>query len=135
MKRITSVAAAGLLWLVCTVQGRPPQPAPALQARTGAGLVEGVRDAATGVTIFRGIPYAAPPVGEWRWQPPRLAAPWSGVRQATEYGAVCPQGTNPSSEDCLFLNVWTPAMGVGTRAPVIVAVHGGGAAIGSGAGP
>lgn len=136
MTRIMSLVAAALLVLVCSLHAREQQSsAPAPQARTDAGLVEGVLDGATGITTFRGIPYAAPPTGEWRWQPPRPVAPWTGVRQASHYGAVCPQGTNASSEDCLFLNVWTPAMGASTPAPVIVIIHGGGAAVGSGAGP
>lgn len=134
MNRITALVTAALLAMVATVDSRQPQPAPALEVRTQAGPVQGVRDVTTGVAVFRGIPYAAPPVGEWRWRPPRPVPPWTGLRRATDYGAVCPQATNASSEDCLFLNVWTPALGRGTPVPVIVLIHGGGAAIGSGAG-
>ena len=63
---------------------------------------------------FLGIPYAAPPVGALRWQPPRSAAPWHGIRAATSYAPHCPQpsgsfGLASTSEDCLYLNVFTPA--------------------------
>jgi para-nitrobenzyl esterase len=121
--------------LICTVVGRQPATT-APQATTDTGVVEGVRDAPSGVTIFRGIPYAAPPAGEWRWRPPQPVAKWSGIRPAKEYGAICPQGMGAgSSEDCLFLNVWTPAGGSRGQSPVVVVFHGGGAALGSGAGP
>ena len=81
---------------------------------------------------FRGIPYAAPPMGELRWKPPQPAGKWSGTRQATEFGAACPQlpaswfQNVPSSEDCLFLNVWTPQLATNVKLPVLVYFHGGG---------
>jgi para-nitrobenzyl esterase len=103
------------------------QSVPGPQARIDSGVVEGVADAVTGLSVFRGIPYAAPPVGEWRWRPPQPAKPWTGVRLATSFGAAC------SSEDCLYLNVLTPRVEPGARLPVIVFFHGGGGALGSGA--
>src|SRR6266566_6789862 len=79
---------------------------------------------------FLGIPYAAPPVGALRWQPPRPAAPWPGIREATSYAPHCPQpsgafGRASTSEDCLYLNVFTPAHNKTQNLPVMVWVHGG----------
>jgi para-nitrobenzyl esterase len=92
-----------------------------------------------GVTIFKGIPYAAPPVGPLRWRPPQPVAPWARVRSARRYGPVAPQpgAGGPamvSSEDCLYLNIWRPAQASEGR-PVLVFVHGGGFATGSGSEP
>jgi para-nitrobenzyl esterase len=86
--------------------------------KTEHGYVCGttVGDAGQEIRIYRGIPYAAPPVGEWRWQPPQPAAPRKGTRECTAYSSVTPQlpGMGPplslaQSEDCLYLNVVTPA--------------------------
>jgi para-nitrobenzyl esterase len=97
-----------------------------------------------GVWSFRGIPYAAPPVGDLRWRPPQPVAPWTGVKAADHFGAVCMQqqtatdgnawreGLVPVSEDCLFVNVWTPAKTANDRLPVMVFIHGGGNTRGAG---
>ena len=103
---------------------------------TNYGPVRGVADG--DLEVFKGIPYAAPPVGELRWRPPASPDSWTAVRDATEFGPACAQtpdemeldpGT-PISEDCLTLNVWTPAVG-GAARPVMVFVHGGGFSWGS----
>jgi para-nitrobenzyl esterase len=91
------------------------------------------------VYSYRGIPYAQPPVGDLRWAPPQPLAPWTGTLQATSFGAVCPQEEAPGreSEDCLFLNVWTPKAAVARnqRLPVMVFIHGGAFVYGAGSLP
>lgn len=116
--------------------------AAAAQVRTPAGLLQGTTTGDAGIRVFKGIPYAAPPVGELRWQPPRPAAPWQGVRDATQFGLPCMQGSVFSdiafknvSEDCLSLNIWTPGRRAGDRLPVMVWIHGGGFQAGAGAEP
>jgi para-nitrobenzyl esterase len=97
-----------------------------------SGLVAG---SGTEIRVFKGIPYAAPPTGDLRWKPPQPPRPWEGVRQATEFGAACMQIVNypKIDEDCLTLNIWTPARDTKARLPVMVWIHGGGFVLGSGA--
>jgi para-nitrobenzyl esterase len=113
------------------------------QVRIDSGVIEG---AVSGdVVSFKGIPYAAPPVGDLRWRPPRPVTPWDGVRQATAYGNDCVQlpipgdaGASGSTlgEDCLVLNVWRPAaIPPGEKLPVMVWIHGGGFLNGAGSVP
>ena len=106
-----------------------------LVVSTAGGAVRGKAVAAT--HEFLGIPYAAPPVGVLRWQPPRPAAPWHGVRAATSFAPRCPQpsssfGVASSSEDCLYLNVFTPAGAKVRNLPVMFWVHGGSLRTGAG---
>jgi para-nitrobenzyl esterase len=94
--------------------------------------------------VFKGVPYAAPPVGALRWRPPQPVKNWDGVRQAKAFGSVAPQAAmqmgpvsqvpQPQSEDCLFLNIWTPGLDKARR-PVMVWIHGGAFTIGSGSDP
>lgn len=101
-----------------------------VRANTESGIVVGVREA--GVETFKGIPFATAPVGDMRWRPPVAASKWTVERDATKPGAACPQdpraagNPKPQSEDCLFLNVWTPRSHTAQPAPVMVYIHGGG---------
>src|SRR5262249_59006792 len=87
---------------------------------------------------YRGIPYALPPVADLRWAPPQPYPRWTDLRPATSFGAICPQdGATDDSEDCLFLNIWTPRAAVDwdRRLPVMVFIHGGGVSFGGGGRP
>jgi len=111
-----------------------------LVVQTAAGELRGVRE--DGIAVFRGVPYAAPPVGALRFEPPQPMPPWRDVRDATQNGPIPPQGRSrlahimgdferPQSEDCLTLNIWTPAPD-GKKRPVLVWIHGGAFASGAG---
>jgi len=110
-----------------------------------SGLISGVAGTNSAVRVFRGIPYAAPPVGKLRWREPQAATHWDGVRPGDQFGAICMQpafrGASPAakppnmSEDCLFLNVWTAAASASDRRPVMVWIHPGGYQTGSGSTP
>ena len=90
------------------------------------GQVSGV-ELENGVAVFRGIPFAAPPVGDLRWKAPQPPIPWRGVKVADTFGPACMQGRAPlMSEDCLYLNVWTKAVSDQDNLPVMVWIHGGG---------
>ncbi len=110
--------------------------------RIDSGSLSGASDG--GIDVYKGIPYAAPPTGPLRWKPPAMPAAWSGERDASNFGPICPQPQRPDgvaaagaglsqSEDCLSLNVWTPHGA--KNAPVMVWVHGGAHRFGSGASP
>jgi para-nitrobenzyl esterase len=111
--------------------------------KTNSGWLKGISNDT--VSVFKGIPFAAPPVGEYRWRPPQAVVPWQGVRNATEFGPNCAQAgwggtpgtiTKNSAEDCLYLNVWKPAnVSSAFKLPVMIWIHGGGFVGGSGAEP
>jgi para-nitrobenzyl esterase len=141
----------GLCFLTTTVQWTVAQSQPASASattvvRVDTGQLQGVVD--DGVVSYKGVPFAAPPIGDLRWRPPQPAAQWTGMRQATEFGADCMQarfgpppvpGAPPApapSEDCLFLNVWRPvSAAAGAKLPVMVWIYGGGFMFGSSAMP
>ncbi|MGD8341123.1 MAG: carboxylesterase family protein, partial [Gammaproteobacteria bacterium] len=119
------------------------------EVQLDSGVVSSNVVSATGVRSFRGLPFAAPPVGENRWREPQPVEPWDGVRDASEFGNVCIQadtrpryinianmdGSPPLSEDCLYLNVWTPAESASDDLPVMVFFYGGAFTDGGGAPP
>jgi para-nitrobenzyl esterase len=112
--------------------------------KTDTGYISGtiIGDVGKEVHAYRGIPYAAPPVGDLRWKPPQPAASWKGIRECTAFGNSSPQPTVPAdlsdmpqSEDCLYLNILTPAKKASDNLPVMVWLHGGGYTMGSGSSP
>ena len=128
------------LCLVCGVAlWLPPLAVDAAQSRTvrtESGSISGaLLEDDSSICVFKGIPYAAPPVGVLRWKPPQPAEPWKGVRDCDQFGNKCLQKvrkrTGPFSEDCLFLNVWAPAKLPAEKLPVMVWIHGGGLTQGS----
>jgi para-nitrobenzyl esterase len=127
------LAGGGALGLLGSSPARAGSDAAPLELAIASGRVRGVREASA--RVFRGLPYAEPPVGPLRFKPPRPPAPWSGVRTAVTFGPAAIQapgaltGGSPTSEDCLYLNVWAP-LERGPH-PVLVWIHGGGNAGGA----
>lgn len=171
MKRLVLLLACGCMVGAGSTAASLPD-----TVRTDAGLVSGTAGAVSAdVRVFKGIPYAAPPVGELRWRPPQPAVHWDGVRKAEQFAARCMQGVfgggpgrqggarqggtpgqpgaaagrqgaapapqaagppqPPTSEDCLYINIWTPASSASDRRPVMVFSYGGGFTNGAGSEP
>jgi para-nitrobenzyl esterase len=130
-----AAGAAALSLCLAGAQFAAAAPAAGPVVQTDLGKIRGERQGAG--AAFRGVPYAAPPVGPLRWRPTQEASPWTGVRAATDFGPSCPQPVmgpekvGPQSEDCLTLNVLTPNL-KGRKLPVLVSIHGGAYFVGSG---
>lgn len=131
MTRLITLAASSV------ALGATLRPRADLQVTTSYGAVQGATsDLESGVTVYKGIPFATPPVGELRWTAPTSPANWSGVLNATSFGADCAQsysalgvfssGSYDISEDCLYLNIWTPSNATSTsNLPVFLWIYGG----------
>jgi para-nitrobenzyl esterase len=138
--------ALGLVLILFGVVGAGCGPSGLEQVRLDSGPVTGDREEVNdqGIWIFRGVPYAAPPVGDLRWKPPQAVAAWTEPLECTSFGPSCPQpgqgdsfyvdtlAVGSAAEDCLYLNVWSPAESGEERLPVMVWIHGGSFETGSG---
>lgn len=133
------------LTAICFAAAMPGIASAADRVKTANGVVETTVPPKDGVRSFKGIPFAQPPVGNLRWREPQPVKNWKGVRNADKFGARCMQITTPNadywfrsngmSEDCLYLNVWTPAKSAKEKLPVLVYVFGGGFQNGDGSEP
>lgn len=141
MKKILCVLLISF-WTMSASWAQSGMNAPSLQVKTVNGTLEGIDE--SGVRAFKGVPFAAPPVGELRWREPQPVKNWTGVRKADKFGPRAMQlplfgdmnfRSDGVSEDCLYLNVWTPAKTASDALPVLVYFYGGGLVAGDGSEP
>jgi para-nitrobenzyl esterase len=153
MSRATAAGSAGLLAAMVLALAGTASAGLDEPLALDAGLIGKSTESSPGIRVFKGIPFAAPPVGALRWKEPQPVAKWSGVRDASKFGNVCIQPAGPTtgpgarlniavlpdspplSEDCLYLNVWTAAANAGERRPVMVYIFGGAFTEGAGSVP
>lgn len=133
------------IFLMVTMTALPSAAAIQQPVKVKTGLVSGTTAGDPSIAVFKGIPYAAPPVGDLRWRAPRPAAAWQGIRKADQFSASCVQNIvterkpwtfefmahGEISEDCLYLNIWTPAKSASEKHPVLLWMYGGGNVEGS----
>jgi para-nitrobenzyl esterase len=131
---LTALACVTAFMFASTIAAQAPKP-----VRTGTGLVQGTVE--DGIAVYKGIPFAAPPIGDLRWRAPQPPVAWQGVRPADKFAPACMQislvmpalglEAVPTSEDCLYLNVWTPAKSPSDHLAVMVWIYGGGFSVGA----
>jgi para-nitrobenzyl esterase len=133
-KSFVCVVVVGLYFMTGNILAKDIQKEPeASIVKTEGGYISGINE--SGVHVYLGIPYAAPPTGDLRWKPPEAIKPWDGIRKADKFSPSCPQAVSSAfgsewtprnmSEDCLNLNVWAPAVDSKEKLPVMVFIYGG----------
>jgi para-nitrobenzyl esterase len=129
---ITSKVLLRALFLVAVLATSAITLAQSPKALTESGAISGLRE--SGLSVYKGVPFAAPPIGDLRWRSPVPVVPWTGTRKTDAFAPACMQtgvsmpGETPPTvnEDCLYLNIWTPAQSVHQHLPVLVWIYGGG---------